>query len=613
MGYSSLRSAIEDLRKAGQLLHIPEEVDPELEMAAIHRQINNIAGPAIYFEKVKGSPFPAVSNLFGTMDRARFLFRDELPLVKKVMKMKQDPSAILNRPWKHLGEIMAARKAFPQKTNTLTSLSGRCRLSDLPALRSWPLDGGKFITLPLVYTEDPELPGVKHSNLGMYRVQISGNEYLPEQEMGLHYQIHRGIGIHHTKAAAKNEPLRVTVFTGGSPAHTLAAIMPLPEGISELMFAGLLAGRKFHYGYHGGYFIPADADFVITGTIDHGTVKPEGPFGDHLGYYSLAHPFPVMKVDGVFHRKDPIWPFTVVGRPRQEDSVFGELIHELTGDLIPSEIPGVKEVHAVDEAGVHPLLLATGKERYTPYSEDQRPAELLTTANRILGTGQLSLAKFLFIATDSRQTPSVHDTKEFFRHMLERIDTQTDLHFHTETTADTLDYSGTGLNRGSKLVIAAGKMKRRTAEEKIPDGLNLTGCHSPTLILPGILTMSAPVWIAREEADKQLHRWATELGNYPGETFKGETRIPLVIFTDENTISATDAFRDWLWVTFTRCNPSHDVEGVNSFISYKHWGCKGSLLFDARIKKHHAPVLRPDEAAESRAEALIRKYSRTSR
>src|SRR5690606_11292568 len=220
-------------------------------------------------------------------------------------------------------------------------------------------------------------------------------EYELNKEIGLHYQIHRGIGIHQTKANAKNVPLKVSCFVGGHPAHTLAAVMPLPEGMSELTFAGILAGRRFRYHYQDGFCISNDADFIITGEVLPGMNKPEGPFGDHLGYYSLQHPFPVMKVHEVYARKNAIWPFTVVGRPPQEDTAFGALIHELTGDAIPQELPGVQEVHAVDAAGVHPLLFALGTERYTPYLTEQKPAELLTQANRILGTGQLSLAKYL--------------------------------------------------------------------------------------------------------------------------------------------------------------------------------------------------------------------------
>ena len=244
----------------------------------------------------------------------------------------------------------------------------------------------------------PARPGLRHSNLGMYRIQFSGGQYQPNQEVGLHYQIHRGIAVHHAAALAQGQPLRVNIFVGGSPAMSLAAVMPLPEGMSELSVGGALAGRRIDMIDRPGELpIYAEADFTLTGTVESGRTLPEGPFGDHLGYYSLAHDYPVIKIDHVYHRPDPIWPFTVVGRPPQEDTIFGQLIHELTGPAIPTVLPGLHAVHAVDATGVHPLLLAIGSERYVPYASRERPAELLTLANAVLGQGQLSLAKYLWI------------------------------------------------------------------------------------------------------------------------------------------------------------------------------------------------------------------------
>ena len=243
---------------------------------------------------------------------------------------------------------------------------------------------------------------------------------------------------------------------------TLAAVMPLPEGMTELAFAGVLAGHRIPMICRrtadpaAPLPIYAEADFCISGHIDPERKLPEGPFGDHLGYYSLAHDFPVFHVEHVYHRDGAIWPFTVVGRPPQEDTIFGELIHELTGPVIPQVIPGVQAVHAVDAAGVHPLLLAIGSERYMPYEALRQPQELLTLANALLGQGQLSLAKYLWIvARDDDPQLDVHDIPAFFRHVLERVDWRRDLHFQTCTTIDTLDYSGSGLNEGSKVVIAA--------------------------------------------------------------------------------------------------------------------------------------------------------------
>ena len=325
-------------------------------------------------------------------------------------------------PWRYRDVPATALNLLPKRVRRGPILAHKTTIDRLPKLQSWPGDGGPFITLPQVYSEDPDRPGFARSNLGMYRVQLSGNDYEANREVGLHYQIHRGLGVHHAAAIRRGEPLRVSVFVGGPPAMTLAAVMPLPEGLPELSFAGALGGRRVRMvaDPEGGLPMPAEADFVIVGSIDPDVRKVEGPFGDHLGYYSLAHDFPVLRVERVYHREGAIWPFTSVGRPPQEDTSFGELIHELTGPLVPTVLPGVHAVHAVDAAGVHPLLLAIGSERYVPYAERRSPLELLTTANAILGQGQMSLAKYLLIvAHEDAPDLDIHDIPAFLRHLLE--------------------------------------------------------------------------------------------------------------------------------------------------------------------------------------------------
>jgi 4-hydroxy-3-polyprenylbenzoate decarboxylase len=454
-----------------------------------------------------------------------------------------------------------------------------------------------------VYTEDIEQPGIMKANLGMYRIQLTGNEYTTDQEIGLHYQLHRGIGVHQTKANKKGLPLKVSCFVGGPPAHTVAAVMPLPEGLSEMTFAGVLGGRRFRYTYHDGFAISTDADFVITGEVYPGENKPEGPFGDHLGYYSLQHPFPLMRVRHVFARKNAIWPFTVVGRPPQEDTSFGQLIHEMTGEAIPQEIPGVKEVHAVDAAGVHPLLLAIGSERYTPYMPTKQPAELLTIANHILGTGQLSLAKFLFITADDTNQLHTHDVQAFMHYLLERIDLTRDLHFYTNTTIDTLDYSGTGLNSGSKVVLAAYGEKIRELATEVPASLTqLQDFGAAALCMPGVVALQAPAFTNYADAATQVQALDAQLSN-TGNTLAG---VPIIVLCDDAHFTA-GSLKNYLWVAYTRCNPSHDMHGIDAFVQNKHWGCRGPLVIDARIKPHHAPALQKDPAIEKNVDRLFAK------
>lgn len=570
-------------------MRIAQEVDPLLEMAEIQRRVYQAQGPAVYFERVKGSPFPAVCNLFGTLERGRFLFRDTLPRIRKVMQVKADPSLAARKPFNYLGVPFTALKSLPVKSRFgAPVMQGRTSVSQLPQLVSWPMDGGPFITLPQVLTQDPDKPGPMKANVGMYRIQMGGNDYVQDQEIGLHYQIHRGIGVHHARAIGKGQPLKVSIFVGGPPAHTFGAVMPLPEGLSELLFAGMLGGRRFRYTYWQGHLISSDADFCIVGTIAPQT-KPEGPFGDHLGYYSLAHDFPMLNVEAVFHRRDAIWPFTAVGRPSQEDTTFGALIHEITEPVVASEIPGLHAMHAVDAAGVHPLLLAIGSERYVPYGK-RKPLELLTIANAILGFGQASLAKYLIItAREDAPALDIHDLKGYFRHVLERADWQRDLHFQTRTTMDTLDYSGTGLNSGSKVVMAVAGEKKRDLETGVPSSLHLPNLFSQAKVaLPGILVIQGPAYSGEENTLREMQLLADALMHN-----KGLEGFPLIVVTDDAGFAAAN-LNNFLWVTFTRSNPSHDIYGVDSFTEHKHWGCKGSLIIDARIKPFHAPPLVED-------------------
>lgn len=603
MGYKTFEECVSDLERNGHLIRIKEEVDPYLEMAAIHLRVYENQGPALYFENIKNSKFPAVSNLFGTLDRSRFIFRDTLDHVKRLVELRSNPLKGLKSPIKSVKSLGVGFGALPLKSRSNPPIMfGRARIDELPQIVNWPDDGGAFITMPQVYTEDIEKPGPMKANMGMYRIQLSGNDYQFNREVGLHYQLHRGIGIHQTKANQLGKPLKVSIFVGGPPAHPLAAVMPLPEGLPELAFAGALGNRRFRYFYDKeGFCISADADFVITGTVYPNENKPEGPFGDHLGYYSLVHPFPVMKVHNVYHKKNAIWSFTVVGRPPQEDTSFGALIHDITGSAIPQEIDGLHAVHAVDAAGVHPLLFAIGSERYTPYLKDKIPQETLTIANQILGKNQLSLAKFLFISShDDNPHLDIHDIPAFLTHILERIDPTRDLHFQTKTTIDTLDYTGEGLNSGSKVVIAGVGDKKRDLVTEYPSTFPSVRDFSHfKLVLPGVVAVESPRFDGYSEEQARLKAYTTILEENI-DLLKG---VGLIVLCDDADFVAAN-INNFVWTTFTRSNPSHDIYGVGSFTEYKHWGCRGPIIIDARKKPHHAPELIKDPKVEARVDQM---------
>lgn len=602
MQYRSTREVVEDLKRHGRLIEVDEPLSPRLEIAEVQRRVYARGGPAVLFTRPVGTSFPMVSNLFGTLDQARFLFRSTIDRVRRAIELKIDPNAFFRNPWRYASAPWTAWTMLPKQVRSGPVASQPTNLSHLPQLISWPDDGGAFVTLPQVLSQEPtergQRPSLSQCNLGMYRIQLGGNEYQPDREIGLHYQLHRGIGIHHQKALQRGLPFPVTITVGGTPAMTLSAVMPLPEGLSELTFAGAMAGHRIPMIVSQGHApVYADADFAIRGTVDPSTLKPEGPFGDHLGYYARQHPFPWMTITQVSHRPGAIWPFTVVGRPPQEDTTFGALIHELTGPIIPTVLPGVREVHAVDAAGVHPLLLAIGSERYTPYAKPDRPQELLTQANAILGQGQMSLAKYLIIA-DGTHHPNLnaHDIGPFLHWVWERIDFESGLHFQTRTTIDTLDYSGDSLNRGSKVVIAASGPPRRTLRTELPNVAPLQSIASDIcLCMPGVLALG----VADDQSMDSLLQ-LLEQATRSDESWRG---IACVVVVDDPKFTSK-SLDNFLWVTFTRSNPATDIRGVGERIDEKHWCCSGPLVIDARRKPRHAPPLIEDPDTTRKIDAL---------
>lgn len=610
MIHRNLIDCVNDLEAHGQLRRIDAEVDPFLEIGIIQRLALHKQSPALLFTKVKGTKFPMLANLFGGKERIRFIFRSTLRGLEGLLKLKLDPTDLLRHPLRYASAPKAAWATRPKFVSSGPLLRNQTGISALPQLVSWPMDGGAYVTLPQVYSESPSKPGINASNLGMYRVQLSGKHLERDQEAGLHYQIHRGIGYHHAEAIEKKQRLPVNVFVGGPPALTLAAVMPLPEGMPELLFAGALGGRRLELIKGGlksadGSLIshlpmPAEADFCLSGYIEPDLLKPEGPFGDHLGYYSLEHDFPVMKVEKVWHRDGAIWPFTTVGRPPQEDTGFGGFIHDLTKDLLPQVFSGVTEVHAVDVAGVHPLLLAIGNERYVPFAKDRQPQELLTCALSLLGATQTSLSKYVLLsARQDAPALSAHNVPEFFRHLLERTDFERDLHFITRTTMDTLDYTGISLNQGSKLFWAAAGAKKRELCQALPRLSFPDGFSGFQLFAPGIAVLRAPEHrLGRDEQDPSLLPLLQALRE------QSEARqLSLLVLCDDAEFCAAD-WDNFLWVTFTRSDPATDIYGVAESIRCKHWGCKTPMLIDARKKQFHAPVLTQDPEAEKRVQAM---------
>ena len=649
--YKSLEQALLDLEQAGMLKRIHAEVDPHLEMAEIARENFRQGGPALLFEHVKGSKFRAACNIFGSDERFNFLFRDGFKQTKAAVNFKANPVEFFKNALKSPGvlfkAVCAGLNSLPMRSGCISDFE-ECSLQDLPQLVSWPLDGGAFITLPQVATRPSGNASIMQTNVGMYRIQISGNDYIQNEECGLHYQIKRDIARHHQKAIEEGRSLKVSIFIGGPPSHTFAAVMPMPENLSELLFAGMLGNRRFRYFEHNGYLVSSDADFCILGELEPG-LKPEGPFGDHIGYYSGKHDFPCMRVYKVLCKKNAIFPFTVVGRPPQEDTLFGKYIHEITQPMVPASLPGVHGIHAVDNAGVHPLCLALGSEAFRPYAtvEEREPMELLKTANALLGFNQASLTKYLLIAakedvdrspirsgmtsvkpgmmsansemtkseesedTSAKTSAIVNNVPAFFAHVLERVHFDRDLHFQTATTIDTLDYTGTSLNHGSKVVIAAAGAKCRELRDNPSDLASLAlpqGFKKATIVMKGVLIIEGPSFATVtndstiEKCDKKtFHELKEALA-----CWDFRENYPWISVIDEDALSSDNILSDFLWFTFTRSDPAQDIYGLDESVCNKHWKCKAPLIIDARIKPHHQKQLTDPAEITSKAKQILK-------
>ncbi|MCH9609444.1 MAG: 4-hydroxybenzoate decarboxylase subunit C [Chlamydiales bacterium] len=536
----NLRQFIRILRENKEIVDITHPVDPNLEIAEIHRRVAAADGPALLFHNVKGSKFPVVTNLFGSLKRVELAFPSRPDrVIANLIKTLTSSFPPKLKPLLPLLK-MGTKTAFKAPVCDRVSHD----LEELPLLRSWPKDGGHFITLPLVYTE-----GNKTPNLGMYRIQR-----YDKKQAGLHFQIQKGGGFHYDMAEKENRPLPVHIFIGGSPALILSAITPLPEHVPEILIASLLQNEKLRVKKHeNGYPLITECEFALVGSAPPHVRRPEGPFGDHYGYYSWTHDFPLFKLDKIYHRKDAIYPATVVGKPRQEDFYIGDYLQELLSPIFPVVMPGVKDLWSYGETGFHSLSAAVVKERYH--------RECMTSAFRILGEGQLSLSKFLLV-TD--QPVSIRNIKEVLPTILERFHPETDLFIFSNLSLDTLDYTGPELNKGSRgIMLGIGEKKR-----DLPT--TFTGQGRP--FCPGCLVV--------DEKPDLNH-----------EVFK---HWPLIIWVDdlEKTLSSTPSF---LWTVFTRFEPAADISSASQSVERHHICYRGPILIDARMKPSYPEEVLCDE------------------
>ena len=555
--HQSLRTFFDLLKRENEIVEIKAEVDPYLELAEIHRRVIAEGGPALLFRRVKGSRYSVVTNLFGTTRRIDLAFgpkpesiiRDLVHIAESILPPK--PAEL----WDHRSivfELLKLGTSHTSRAPVTQVIDQPARLNELPVLTTWQEDGGPFITLPLVYTENPT---TKKHNLGIYRMQV-----FDRTSTGLHWQIQKGGGFHYREAEQQNQNLPVTVFLGGPPALILAAIAPLPEDVPELVLASLLAGHRLKMVKvpQSAHRLAAEAEFALVGSARSHERRIEGPFGDHYGYYSLRHEYPVFHVDAVFHRRDAIYPATVVGKPRQEDFFIGDYLQKLLSPLFPLVMPSVRNLWTYGETGFHSLCAAVVQERYG--------REALVSAFRILGEGQLSLTKFL-IVTDTPQ--DLTNFPRLLEHVLERFRPETDLFVISNVSMDTLDYTSGKVNEGSKaIMLGLGEPIRQLPREfkgALPQGVSRAA-----VFCGGCLVFEGRSFAEDEELPDRIARDST-LSDWP-----------LIILHDDASVA--DSVPDFLWATWTRFEPAADIYAAQTTIQRHHLVYKAPIVIDARTK-----------------------------
>ena len=576
------KDLVERLKQHDELWVCEDEVDPNLELASIQRRVCKNKGPAILFTNVKGTKFPVTTNLYGSEKRLHLAFGD---IPKNFVRDLADTVLNIMPPtfekiWKAKGLAWQAMRVGLKKRNhgpLLENSLNPVNLQELPQIKSWPEDGGAFITLPLVYTENP-VNG--KGNLGMYRIQLFN-----KSQAGVHIQINRGGGFHYFEAEKQNQALPACIFVGGPPALTIAAISPLPEDIPEVLFASLLMGKKLNVKKNNaiGKKLILDADFAIVGSIPPHQRKPEGPFGDHYGYYSLCHDYPFLNVEQIFHRSDAIFPATIVGRPPQEDHYITEFLQEILEPLFPIVLQNVKKVWAYEESGVHSLAGAIVQNRYHK--------EAFTAALKIMGEGQLSLTKFLMV-TD--QDCDIKDFKKLFIKVLERADFRRDLFILSNISQDTLDYTGPKVNEGSKaILLGLGEKKRELKLDWQGRFLN-NQFSNPDVFCAGALCVQGVPYKTNPDLAQALIK-------------EPSIQDFAMVFLVDNPQDACQTTSDFIWHIFTRFEPAADIYGELN-IERLHIGFQGPVILDCRKKTWYPDELVEDETVEK---AVEQKWGKT--
>ena len=565
MAFDSLQQFVTRLEATGRLRRIQAEVDPRLEAPEIAQRVLREGGPALLFERPRGANFPLLMNLFGTMDRVvESLGREPEGVAQELLQAveRANPPSLAGL-WKSRGTIAKALRAQPRSRAhppCQEVVEAPC-LERLPVVQCWPGDAGRFITFGMVITRHPES---KRRNLGLYRMQV-----FDSTTTGMHWQSMKGGRGHYWAAEQRGEGLEVAVVIGCDPILMFASILPLPEDMDEVAFAGFLRGRGVSMSpatsIHA--MVPSDAEFVLEGVVPARERRLEGPFGDHFGHYSEASEFPVFQVRKLTRRRNAIYVATVVGKPPQEDKFLGIAAGQMVGPLIRLINPNIVNMCAYVGAGFHNLLAVAVEERH--------PREVVKTAMSLLGNGQLSLTKVMVMVAGDVD-PS--DFRRVLSEIWHRTQTEDHLLLLPVAPIDTLDFTSAQLHVGSKLVIDA------------------TG--------PVLRAQVAHLRDSPDRMDSRVERWKCLDGGWlivvvsqdPRDVLDGLVRAALGVAFIVAVSSDVDLEDDenLQWGIFTRFDPARDmIFETQAFVGARpvYGGCVG---IDATWKTGYPAPLEAD-------------------
>jgi len=586
--FYDLREYITYLEKIGDVKHIKAEVDPILEISEIADRVVKEGGPALIFENVRGASFPLAINLFGTEERV------ELALGRKPRDVGEELVDLfhkLNPPSlkSFFSVLPKAYELLSMRTKKVKwgfsqEIEERPDLTKLPIIKCWPLDGGRFITLGLVLTQDPIS---NRRNLGIYRMQV-----YDEKTTGMHWHAHKGGAAHYHEAGKLGKDMEVAVVLGGDPKMIFSAIAPLPEGMDELAFASFLRGKPIPMvkARSIDLSVPANAEFIIEGVVPQNELREEGPFGDHFGHYSMEADFPIFNLSRITHRINPIFPATIVGKPPMEDVFLGMAAGDMFSPLARIIHPEVKDMWAYPEAGFHNLLVVSVDERY--------PKNGIKAMLALWGTGQLVLTKVMIIVSSD---VNPRDWDAVLAEIGENFDPNEDFLMIPWAPLDTLDFTSGKFNVGSKMGINAVRKPRAGRKIKpVPKDLpDPRAKHKEILewrLLPG--------GILAVKVDKKPKEIIKKLFKTQGYE---DVRIIAIVSPDVDIHNNTEL----IWGIFTRFDPYLDV-------IFEHTELKGSAVLyggrmgiDATMKSWYPKVIEMSEDIKETVTERWKEYWQT--